>query len=65
VAWPGSSGTGKGMNLTSGARMSVRGMRGGESGERRNYAEKAYSKECAKGARVAWPGERQQPEGQG
>jgi hypothetical protein len=47
---------GKGIDLTSGARMSAIGEREGESGERRNSEEKAYSEECTKGGQDNWAG---------
>jgi hypothetical protein len=42
------------MDLTSGDYVSARGEREGESSGRRNPGEKAYSKECANGARADW-----------
>jgi hypothetical protein len=43
---------GQEVDQTSEVCMSVRGEREGESGERQNPVEKAYTEECTKGARV-------------
>jgi hypothetical protein len=44
------------MDLTSGVHESAIEERKGESGERCNLAEKAYSEECMKGAWANWVG---------